>query len=83
MAYKKTKKKLNKAEELTLAKNQWNSYVRARDAGHDDFIDMAKKCDAYYRGDQWDEFDQQQLDDQGRPALTTVSYTHLTLPTKA
>ena len=70
MAYKKTKKKLNKAEELTLAKNQWNSYVRARDAGHDDFIDMAKKCDAYYRGDQWDEFDQQQLDDQGRPALT-------------
>ncbi|QDP46074.1 MAG: putative portal protein [Prokaryotic dsDNA virus sp.] len=70
MAYKKTKKKLTKAEELTLAKNQWNSYVRARDAGHDDFIEMAKKCDAYYRGDQWDTFDMQQLDDQGRPALT-------------
>ena len=28
MAYKKTKKKLNKAEELTLAKNQWNSKDR-------------------------------------------------------
>ena len=70
MAYKKTKKKLTKAEELTLAKNQWNAYVRARDAGHDEYIDMAKRCDAYYRGDQWDEFDMQQLDDQGRPALT-------------
>tara|TARA_R100000808_G_scaffold1846_2_gene7851 strand:- start:17381 stop:19483 length:2103 start_codon:yes stop_codon:yes gene_type:complete len=70
MAYKKPKKKLTKAEELTLAKNQWNAYVRARDAGHDEYIDMAKRCDAYYRGDQWDEFDMQQLDDQGRPALT-------------
>ena len=26
--------------------------------------------DRYYRGDQWDEFDMQTLDDQGRPALT-------------
>tara|TARA_R100000541_G_scaffold142_5_gene539 strand:+ start:4470 stop:6587 length:2118 start_codon:yes stop_codon:yes gene_type:complete len=71
MAYsKKPKKKLSKAEELTLAKNQWNAYTRARDSGHDDYIDMAKKCDNYYRGDQWDAFDMQQLDDQGRPALT-------------
>ena len=71
MAYsKKPKKKLSKAEELTLAKNQWNAYIRARDSGHDDYIDMAKKCDNYYRGDQWDAFDMQQLDDQGRPALT-------------
>ena len=31
---------------------------------------MAKKCDAYYRGEQWDDFDMQMLDDQGRPALT-------------
>ena len=67
---KKIKKNLSKAEELTLAKNQWNCYTRARDAGHEDYIDMAKKCDAYYRGEQWDEFDMQQLDDQGRPALT-------------
>lgn len=71
MAYsKKTKKNLTKGEELTLAKQQWNSYIRARDNGHEDFMDMAKKCDAYYRGDQWDEADIQQLDDQGRPALT-------------
>jgi hypothetical protein len=72
MAYttKKPKKKLTKAEELTLAKTQFSAYVRARDHGHEDYIHMAKKCDAYYRGEQWDEFDMQQLDDQGRPALT-------------
>jgi len=71
MAYsKKPKKNLSKAEELTLAKSQWNCYTRARDAGHDEYIHMAQRCDAYYRGEQWDEFDQQQLDDQGRPALT-------------
>lgn len=71
MAYrKKIKKNLNKGEELTLAKNQWNAYTRARDNGHEEYVQMAKKCDMYYRGDQWDEFDMQELDDQGRPALT-------------
>ncbi len=71
MAYsKKPKKNLKEAADLELAKNQWNAYTRARDHGHEDYIHMAKKCDAYYRGEQWDEFDMQQLDDQGRPALT-------------
>lgn len=71
MAYKKkTKKNLNKAEELTLAKQQWDCYTRARDHGHEEYVEMAQKCDAYYRGQQWDDFDMQQLDDQGRPALT-------------
>jgi len=71
MAYsKKPKKNLTKAEQLTLAKSQWNAYTRARDSGHEEYIDLAKKCDMYYRGDQWDDFDMQQLDDQGRPALT-------------
>ena len=59
MAYKskKPKQKLSKAEELTLAKSQFNAYTRARDNGHEEFIEMAKKCDRYYRGEQWDEFD--------------------------
>ena len=71
MAYsKKPKKNLTKAEQLTLAKSQWNAYTRARDHGHEEYMDIAKKCDSYYRGQQWDEFDMQQLDDQGRPALT-------------
>lgn len=71
MAYsKKPKKNLTKAEQLTLAKSQWNAYTRARDSGHEEYVHLAKRCDMYYRGDQWDEFDMQQLDDQGRPALT-------------
>lgn len=71
MAYsKKPSKKVKDAEELALAKSQWDCYTRARDNGHEEYIHMAQKCDAYYRGEQWDEFDQQQLDDQGRPALT-------------
>ena len=49
MAYKnkKIKKNLNKAEELTLAKQQWDAYSRARDNGHEEYIHMAKKCDMY------------------------------------
>ena len=71
MAYsKKPSKKLKDAAELELAKSQWNSYTRARDSGHEEYVHMAKRCDQYYRGEQWDEFDMQQLDDQGRPALT-------------
>ncbi len=68
--YKKKKKKLSEAESLTLAKRQWECYIRARDSGHEEYIDTAKKCDAFYRGDQWDEADMAALDDQGRPALT-------------
>ena len=71
MAYsKKPKKNPKEAADLELANNQWNAYTRARDNGHEEYIHMAKKCDQYYRGEQWDEFDMQQLDDQGRPALT-------------
>ena len=72
MAYESKKKKqtIKEAEELALAKSQFDSYVRARDHGHDQYIQMAKKCDAFYRGEQWDDYDMQELDDQGRPALT-------------
>ena len=71
MAYsKKPKKNPKEAADLQLAKNQWDAYTRARDNGHEEYIHMAQKCDSYYRGEQWDEFDMQQLDDQGRPALT-------------
>ena len=46
-----------KTQEMTVARNQWNRYTRARDSGHLEYCDMAKKCDAYYRGDQWDDVD--------------------------
>ena len=63
-------KKLNPGEEQEIASKQWDRYVRARDNGHLEFIDMAKKCDAFYRGEQWDDEDIAVLDAEGRPALT-------------
>lgn len=62
--------KTNPAEEHVIAHNQWDRYVRARDNGHLDYIEMAKKCDSYYRGEQWDEYDVAALEAEGRPALT-------------
>jgi hypothetical protein len=63
-------KKLNPAEEAEVAATQWSRYTRARDNGHLDYISMAKKCDAFYRGDQWDDQDLAILESEGRPALT-------------
>ena len=64
------KKKLNPGQEDELARAQFDRYVRARDNGHLEYIDMAKKCDAYYQGEQWDYADVAELDAEGRPALT-------------
>ena len=70
MDYSKKKKKLSKEEEHLIAMNQFERYERARDNGHLDYIETAKKCDAFYRGNQWDPADVATLDDEGRPALT-------------
>jgi hypothetical protein len=66
----KQKVRLTPAEEQHLASAQWDRYVRARDHGHLEYIHMAKKCDEFYRGDQWDMEDQDALEAEGRPALT-------------
>jgi len=70
MMYSKKQKKLTKEEQHDLAMDQWDCYTRARDAGHDDYIEIAQQCDSFYRGHQWDPADLATLDDQGRPALT-------------
>ena len=70
MDYSKKKKRLSKEEEHLIASNQFERYERARDNGHLDYIETAKKCDAFYRGNQWDPADVATLDDEGRPALT-------------
>lgn len=70
MDYSKKKKKLSTEEEHLIATNQFERYERARDNGHLDYIETAKKCDAFYRGNQWDPADISALDDEGRPALT-------------
>ena len=67
---KKTKVKLTPEEEQAKASYQWDRYVRARDNGHEEYIYMAKKCDDFYRGDQWDDEAHDALEAEGRPALT-------------
>ena len=62
--------RLSPGEEQRIAAGHWDRYVRARDNGHLEYIEMAKKCDAFYRGDQWDDNDISNLEAEGRPALT-------------
>ena len=61
---------MTQAEQQEVASKQWDRYTRARDNGHLEYIEMAKKCDAFYRGDQWELDDLHALDNEGRPALT-------------
>ena len=70
MAHHKKMKSLTPAEEMEIASTQYDRYVRARDNGHLEYIHMAKKCDAFYQGEQWDQTDVSMLDAEGRPALT-------------
>ncbi len=48
----------------------WTRYAWARDNGHTQFIEKADKCDAFFRGDQWDRADKARLAAVRRPALT-------------
>ena len=57
MAILPKKRKMSPGEEDTITRVQWDRYVRARDNGHLDYVDLAKKCDAYYQGEQWDSAD--------------------------
>jgi hypothetical protein len=67
---KPSKLKLTPEEEQAKASYQWDRYVRARDNGHAEYIYMAKKCDDFYRGEQWHQEDEAALEAEGRPALT-------------
>ena len=53
-----------------IAMKVWTRYAWARDNGHAQFVQKAEKCDAYFRGDQWDRADKARLDNVRRPALT-------------
>ena len=53
-----------------LAMKTWVRYAWARDNGHTQFIEKADKCDAFFRGDQWDRADKARLAAVRRPALT-------------
>lgn len=57
-------------ETNAVAEANWVAYQRARDAGHDDWLDSAKKCDDFYLGEQWEQTDSDKLKAEGRPVLT-------------
>jgi len=52
------------------AMKQWVRYAWARDNGHAQFVQKAEKCDAFFRGDQWDRADKIALERVRRPAMT-------------
>jgi len=53
-----------------LSQDQWERYTYARDSGHLEFIQKAKKCNAYFIGNQWEEGVLALLRSQQRPAIT-------------
>ncbi len=53
-----------------VAEANWVAYQRARDSGHDKWLEVAKKCDDFYLGEQWEESDRSALEAEGRPVLT-------------
>lgn len=63
-------KNISPDKEEMITRTQWDRYERARDNGHLEYVWMAKKCDEYYQGEQWDDDDVAALESEGRPALT-------------
>ena len=56
--------------DTALATKIWTRYAWARDNGHAQFVQKAERCDAFFRGDQWDKVDKARLEAVRRPALT-------------
>ena len=61
---------MDTTERNAIAEENWNAYQRGLDAGHNEYVALARKCDEYYRGDQWDDAIRQKLESEGRPVLT-------------
>lgn len=53
-----------------LASKIWHRFQQMRDTGHDEYVKKAERCEAFYRGDQWDPADRAKLIKVGRPFLT-------------
>jgi len=53
-----------------VAEANWVAYQRARDSGHDKWLETAKRCDDFYLGEQWEQKDRDKLEAEGRPVLT-------------
>lgn len=57
-------------QEVDKVNKQWAAYTRARDAGHLDWVEEARKFDNFYIGEQWETSVKQTLDAQKRPHQT-------------
>ena len=53
-----------------IATKIWTRYAWCRDNGHAQYVQKAEKCDAFFRGDQWDRADKIALERVRRPAMT-------------
>ena len=55
---------------ITVAREQYSRYVRARDNGHGDFTEKSHTCREFFFGKQWKDTDLAALQRFRRPALT-------------
>ena len=55
---------------ITVAREQYSRYVRARDNGHGDFAEKSHTCREFFFGKQWKDTDLAALQRFRRPALT-------------
>lgn len=53
-----------------IASKTWYRYAYCRDNGHMEYVQKDDKCNAFFRGDQWDQADLATLKNVRRPALT-------------
>ena len=56
--------------DTTTASKIWYRYAYCRDNGHMEYVQKDDKCNAFFRGDQWDQSDINRLKQSRRPALT-------------
>lgn len=56
--------------DTTTASKIWYRYAYCRDNGHMEYVQKDDKCNAFFRGDQWDQADINRLKQSRRPALT-------------
>lgn len=56
--------------DTTIASKIWYRYAYCRDNGHMEYVQKDDKCNAFFRGDQWDQADINRLKQSRRPALT-------------
>lgn len=61
---------MEKTERNAVAEANWVAYQRARDSGHDKYLEIAQRCDDFYLGEQWRQADKDKLEAEGRPVLT-------------